>query len=237
MHRGYIKLWRKMQEKGWYKNPKHAHLWVHILLKANHIANEFMWNGEMIAIEEGQFLTGRKELSKETGIAESTIEKILKVFEKEHQIEQQKTNKFRIISVINWKEYQKDGQKKEQQSDNGRTPKEQRKNTNKNDKNEKNDKKTFGDLAVAGVEDVMNIFYQINPTLNWGNKTIRKAAADLIKKFGLEEVKAMAEAAISIQGQPYAPTITNPWELNNKLAKVKGYFDRQKNSKPKIIKV
>lgn len=239
MYRGYVKLWRKMQEKGWYKNSKYAHLWVHILIKANHKNNEFMWNNETVIIEDGQFITGRKELSKETGIAESTIERILKMFEKEHQIEQRKTKKFRIISVINWKKYQQDEQQRGRQVDNKQTPEEQQVSTNKNDKNEKNDKndKKSGDLAVAGVEDIMNIFYLVNPTLNWGNKTIRKAAADLIKKFGLEEVKNMAEAAVSIQGEEFAPTITNPWELREKLAKVKLFFDRQKNNNPKIVKV
>ncbi len=140
MEIGYVKLYRKMQLKGWYKNSKYVHLWVHILLRANHKQNEFMWNNEIIIIKEGQFITGRKQLSDETGLAESTIEKILKIFEKEHQIEQQKTTKFRLITVINWKEYQSKEQQKEQQRNNRGTTEEQQSDTNKNDKNENNDK-------------------------------------------------------------------------------------------------
>lgn len=140
MEQGYIKLYRKIKLKGWYKNSKYVHLWVHILLKANHKQSEFMWNDKIIIIKEGQFITGRKQLSEETGLAQSTIEKILKIFEKEHQIEQQKTNKFRLITVINWKEYQGNGHQKEQQTDNRRTTDGQQMDTNKNDNNEKNEK-------------------------------------------------------------------------------------------------
>lgn len=88
-----------------------------------------------------------------------------------------------------------------------------------------------------GVNDIMNIFYKINPTLNWGNRTYRKSAKDLIDKFGFDETKQMAEAAVSIQGQSYAPTITNPYELKEKLLKVKLFFDRRENNRPKILEL
>lgn len=94
-----------------------------------------------------------------------------------------------------------------------------------------------GNASVAGVKEIMNIFYEINPTLNWKSKTIRSACEELIEKFGLEETRAMTKQVIAIQGNPYAPTVTTPWELKEKLAKIKAYFDRQKNNKPKIARI
>ncbi len=126
--------------QGWYKNSKCVHLWLHLLLNVNHEAKEFLWNFKTIRVEAGQFITGRKQLSVETGIAESTIEKILKLFEKEAQIEQQKTTKFRLISIKNWKDYQEKEQQATQQEDNKGTTRGQQRNTNKNDKNYKNEK-------------------------------------------------------------------------------------------------
>ena len=41
------------------------------------------------------------QLSEETGIAESTIQKILKLFQNEQQIEQQTNNKFSLITIKN----------------------------------------------------------------------------------------------------------------------------------------
>ena len=66
-----------------------------------------MWNGEIISVKAGQLITGRKELSEQTGIPESTIERILEMFKNEHQIEQQKTTKFRLITILKWNEHQK----------------------------------------------------------------------------------------------------------------------------------
>jgi len=81
-----------------------------------------------------------------------------------------------------------------------------------------------------GVKEIIHIFYAINPTLNWANKTFRSSASFLIEKFGKDEAIAMANASVSIQGKPFAPTITNPWELKEKLIKVKMFFDRNKET-------
>lgn len=138
---GYIKLFRSLKEKGWYKRSDYVHLWLHLLMSANHKENEFMFSGRVVMLKPGQFLTGRKALSQQTGINESKIERILTFFEKiEHQIEQQKSNKNRIITIVSWSDYQITEQQNEQQLNNKRTTTEQQLNTNNNDKNVKNDK-------------------------------------------------------------------------------------------------
>src|SRR3990167_6911251 len=135
--RGYIRLHRCLLENPISKKPVYAWLWTTLLLLANHQPNKFMWNGDIIIIKEGELLTGRKELSLKTGIPETTIEDILKYLERQHQIRQQKTTKFRIITIIEWKKYQSSDIK----SDNKPTTSRQQADTNKNDKNDKNDKK------------------------------------------------------------------------------------------------
>jgi len=140
---GWVKLHRKLMSKGYYKKSEIVHLWIHILLRANHKPKEHYWNKENIIIQTGQFITGRKKLSEETGINESMVERILKILENEQQIEQQKTTKFRLITVKNWVSYQiKDlpEQQIEQQVNNKRTTDEQQVNTNNNDNKENNEK-------------------------------------------------------------------------------------------------
>ena len=139
MNNGWVKMYRKILNKGWYKKSHYVHLWNHLLLKANHQDNEFWFNGKNMIVKKGQFITGRKKLNMETGINESKIERILKFFEKnEHQIEQQKTNKNRLITILNWNEYQSIEQQIEQQVNNKRTTTEQQVNTNKKEKKEEN---------------------------------------------------------------------------------------------------
>lgn len=80
-------------------------------------------------------------------------------------------------------------------------------------------------------DEIMNIFNTINPMLNWGDRKNRNACVEMIEKFGFEETKKMAEAIIAVQGKQYAPTATTPYEMKEKIAKFKIYFDREGNSR------
>lgn len=120
MSDGWIKLHRKFAEKSFYKKDSEAvHLWIHILLTATHNQIEETLGGKKIICLPGQFTTGRKQLSNATGISESKVERLLTKFEKiEHQIEQQKTTSNRLITILNWKDYQETEQPNEQRVNN-----------------------------------------------------------------------------------------------------------------------
>lgn len=139
---GFIKLYRNFTKNIFYKNSEAVHLWIHLLFKANyHENNEFFLNYKKINLKRGQILTGRKMLSLETGISESKVFRLLKLFENEQQIEQQKTNKYTIITINNWDLYQQNEQQNEQQMNNKRTTNEQQMNTiNKDNKDNKDNK-------------------------------------------------------------------------------------------------
>jgi hypothetical protein len=129
--KGWVKVHRKLSEKVFYrKDSEKVHLWIHLLICANRDEREELLGGKLIKCNSGQFTTGRKQLSEATGINESKIERILTYFEKiEQQIEQQKTSTNRLISILNWSEYQSTEQQSEQQVNNDRTTSEQRVNT------------------------------------------------------------------------------------------------------------
>ena len=63
----------------------------------------------------------------------------------------------------------------------------------------------------------------INPTISFGHSGIRKASEDLIKKFGYDKAEKMALYAISLFGTQYAPVITNPSLLKEKLSQLMSY--------------
>ena len=141
MSTGYVKVYRSLCEKGYYHKSEYVHLWLHLLMRATYTAREFMFNGELFHLNPGQLLTGRHELSADTGICESTVERILKVFENGQQIEQQKTNRFRLITITNWGEYQQSEQQNGQQTDNTRTTDGQQTDTYNKDKKDNKEKK------------------------------------------------------------------------------------------------
>ncbi len=135
MYDGWIREYRKLLDNPLIKKPLHCHLWNVLLLLAQHKRSDFIFGSEKWVLEPGQLLTGRKKLSELSGVSESQVERILKYLENEQQITQLKTNKFRIISIVKWVDYQ--------QKDSKRTTEGQQKDTYKNDKNVKNDKKVY----------------------------------------------------------------------------------------------
>lgn len=136
MENGWIKLHRKLLDNPLRTKPSWAWLWVVLLLKANHEDTEFFFNGRKVLCKKGQLVTGRLELATEIGLSPSSVERALKHLEIEHQIGQQKTTKYRIITILNWDKYQIVDSK----TDNKWTTNGQQKDTNKNVKNEENDK-------------------------------------------------------------------------------------------------
>lgn len=231
MHNGWIKLHRKLLEKGFYKKSTYVHLWVHLLLSANHAPNEFMWNGSIILVKEGQLITGRDQLSKVTGIHRSSIERILKMLEIEHQIEQQKTTKYRLITIVNWDSYQKI----DSTPSNKRATSEQQASTNKNDKKIKNEKKDTAQSAE--VSAVINLFKEVNPSFQrlFGIPPQRAAAERLLKTHGMEKLEPMIAFLEKSNGTKFAPTITTPVQFEAKLGELIAWSRKQKDVKETIV--
>ena len=132
---GWIRIHRKIIDVPWFNKSEYVHLWLYLLLKANHKDQEIFIGNEKILVKRGQLLTSRHKLSEVVHIQENKIYRILKCFENEHQIEQHKTPKYTVISIVNYDMYQKTEQVVEQQTNNECTTDEQQMNTNNNENN------------------------------------------------------------------------------------------------------
>ena len=138
---GYIKLHRKILDNPVvFRDSDHFAVWVYLLLKATHSGCDVMFGGKRIHLHPGQLTTGRKKIAEDTKVSESKVQRILKRFEIEHQIEQRTDRQFRLISIVAWDKYQASEQRNEQRVNNDRTTSEQRVNTKQECKKEKNDK-------------------------------------------------------------------------------------------------
>ena len=136
---GWIKLHRKMLDNPvvW-KDSDHLAVWIYLLLNATHKDMDVLFKNKRITLKPGQLITSRKSIAKKLNISESKVHRVLKMLEIEQQIEQQTSNKNRLITIVGWNEYQSCEQQIEQQVNNNRTTSEQQVNTNKNIKNIKN---------------------------------------------------------------------------------------------------
>lgn len=107
---GWVKIWRKLRDNPWVGDPNFLALWVHILMEATHKERPAIFKGQKITLKPGQFITGRKYLCELTGIKRTTLERNLEKMERDGQIGQQTTTKNRLITVLNWDQYQTGGQ-------------------------------------------------------------------------------------------------------------------------------
>jgi len=222
---GYIKLFRSLKNKGWYKKSDFVHLWIHILIKASHKQTEFWFNGKSLNLQAGQFVTGRKQLKDETGINESKIERILTYFEKiEHQIEQQKTSKNRLITILSWELYQDNEQYNEQPVNNKRTTSEQPVNTYKNVKNNKNDN-THKNIYADFLEKFNILLNRKFKVLD--KKTTGQLNARLKEGFTIEDILKATENCSKDKYHIENPQYLTP-EFITRTDKLQKYL----NSKP-----
>ena len=92
------------------------------------------------------------------------------------------------------------------------------------------DKSSQDNLAAKPLDEInliINIFQTINPGINYANLTNRKAAEWLINKYGYEKASSTAEYAVICTGKPYAPTITTPYQLKEKLGSLIAFYKKE----------
>jgi len=99
---GWIKLYRKFCEWEWFNISEMVHLFIYLLLNANQKDGE--WRG--ILIKRGQILTGRKTLHEATKISEQTIRTCLERLKNTKELTIKSTNKYSIITICNYEQYQ-----------------------------------------------------------------------------------------------------------------------------------
>jgi len=109
---GWISLHRKILSNPVVcKDSEYFSVWCYLLLNATHDSHDTMFNGKRITLGKGQLITGRKAISSQFKINESKVQRILKKLETEQQIEQQTGNKNRLVTVLNWNDYQESNNK------------------------------------------------------------------------------------------------------------------------------
>jgi len=114
MNQGYVKLWRKSLDSGWIRNHKLWAFWTYCLMKATHKEFDAIVGLQIVHLMPGQFVFGLRVASKETGLSIQEIRTILDFLRKAGNLTIKSTNKFSIITIVNWGIYQGDGGNEQQ---------------------------------------------------------------------------------------------------------------------------
>lgn len=104
---GFIKIHKKMLDWGWYGDVNVRLTFFHLLIVANWKDKD--WNG--IRIKRGQAIIGRFETSKKIGISSQQLRTSLNKLKSTNEITIKTTNKYSVVTIINYKNYQDEEKK------------------------------------------------------------------------------------------------------------------------------
>jgi hypothetical protein len=166
---GYIKLYRKLIRWGWYQDNVVKSLFLHFLLTASF--RDFEWMGKRL--ESGQLITGRKKLAEELNFSERQIRTAMEKLASTGEVTYETTNKYTIVTVVNWEDYQSNEEIPTKSATNKRPTEndvfyEQIINKLKNLKNSSNEianKKDFEILLSSGISE-LELLLKTNTSAN-----------------------------------------------------------------------
>ena len=134
--KGWVKIYRDLQEWEWYTKPEMVHLYIHLLLSANHSVAK--WQGS--TIKRGQMVTSVAQLAQKTGLSVQTTRTCLNRLKSTNEITIETTKAYTVITICNYSRYIDKEPKSNKQSNKQPTNSQQSANkrltTNKNDKND-----------------------------------------------------------------------------------------------------
>ncbi len=145
-HRGYIKLYRRLQNNPlWLSEPfTRGQAWIDLIMLANHTDGYIRKRGIRIEIKRGQIGHSELSLAERWKWSRGKVRRFLSELSQKtvQQIVQQKTKLTSVITIVNYDMYQSDSTTDGTTS--STTDGQQtdiKRYRNKNDKNDKNDKK------------------------------------------------------------------------------------------------
>lgn len=104
--KGFALLHRKIMDVPFYKDAEASHLWVHLLLRANHEQTLVSTDVGDVICERGEFITGRNTLAMETGLTADRVKSLLRKFQNLGMISTKSNNRFTVLKVVKYDEYQ-----------------------------------------------------------------------------------------------------------------------------------
>jgi DNA-binding transcriptional MerR regulator len=141
---GWIKIHRKFLDWEWFNKSEAVHLFLYMLIKANH--KDAKWQGN--DVKRGQFISSLGNISNATGISIQQIRTILKKLEKTNEIELKSTSQFTIVTICKYECYQDENETTNKPLTNNQQTTNKPSTTNKNDKKEKNEKEVILDSWI-----------------------------------------------------------------------------------------
>lgn len=109
---GWIKLQRDIMDHWIAQDNEYLAVWVRMLAEANFNDRKTVINGALVEVKRGQLVFGLDSYSEKTGVSVRRLRKLLELLESDRMIDRQKSNKFSLISIVNYAKHQDDDRQK-----------------------------------------------------------------------------------------------------------------------------
>lgn len=146
MNNGYIKLHRKILDWQWYTDTNTFKLFIHLLLTAN--IEDKMWRN--VEVKRGQLITSREHLAHATNLSVQQVRSCIDKLKNSNEILIKSTNKYTLITIVKYNDYQDSLQNNNQQITNKQPTNNQQITTTKEYKNIRN--KEYSSSIVSEYE-------------------------------------------------------------------------------------
>ena len=194
---GWVCDWRSIMNWQWYKCPLTAHLFMHCVRKANRKDGNF----QGVFVPKGSFVTSYNSLADETGL---TLQQVRTALDKHltvtGEIIKSTTNKFTMLTVVNYEIYQERQDIKSKRQINKQT-------TNKQHSN--NIQSTYHQHSNS----IQTTFNQHSSNNKQQYNNINNGTSDGVRHQGAqpsqETTKTTPRFAIAPEGETHAPVDDN----------------------------
>ena len=140
---GWIKVHRALLDHWCATEPEALAVWVRLLCEANFEGKKANIGGRLIDVKRGQLVFGLNAFSERSGVSVKVLRRIISQLESDGMLGKQNFNKFSLITITCYDEYQEEGKQKasEGQAEGKQraTPKEVNNSRSEEDKKDKQD--------------------------------------------------------------------------------------------------
>ncbi|HAR1304504.1 TPA: hypothetical protein IZ355_001891 [Enterococcus faecium] len=135
--KGWIALHRNIRDHWVYQEKRvfsKYEAWLDLLMDANHQNNKFLFDGQLIEVNRGEFITSVRQLCERWGWSNTKVNRFLKMLEEDQMLIRKSDSKKTVITIVNYDFYQRYESKETTQKRQQNDAEASQKHTNNNDK-------------------------------------------------------------------------------------------------------
>ena len=192
---GWLKLYRSILDSAVFQDAEVLKVWIWLLCNVAFEQHDTICYGKVIHLKQGQIATGRKKIAQCTDLNETKVYRALTALKSLGNIEIKATNKYSIITVVNWDKYQDENGNRtanEQQTNSKTTTDGQQDNSKRTQhKNGNNGKKEKNIYICSFFQSVWDEYPK-----KLGKNKVTKAAMKQLEEAGEDAVMAAVRSYV-----------------------------------------